>query len=253
MSVPDVHLIQDPARRLYWDEHSRAQDEIKSRKYSNEKEYVRSLIPGLEKWFKVTPAVQGLHFTGAPVQFDLLLEPTGILKFCQFPWFVIEAKYMLFTKSLGDATNAYLQALEYRNAVVLDRRFEDTPIFNKRPPAVMVCSDLIDTGNPGRVNDVCILSRAFGRRGVYSCTLDDYGNFLCYTKHGLVFTSRAMTRVNLKNHTALRTNGGVAEKTDILFLLRGDEDPVELTTAVKDAAVKILAAELPEHELKDKQ
>jgi len=199
--------------------------------YFSEKLYIEYIVPKLKQWFTVYTQVNAFHYSGRSLRYDLLVIPTdeAVGRVCQFPWFVIETKLDIYNNKYKEISEAYMQAYEYRNTVVNDTRFVGTPLHGVRPPAVMLCSDI--TGrlfkDEGR-REWDWISRTFGRRGVYSFYVDD-ATAMAFTHHGHVFNYMGQRLCNMKNHSALRFSGGIADWSSFKLLLTSDGEYREMT------------------------
>jgi hypothetical protein len=201
--------------------------------YTSEKEYVAYLKGCLSTWLILTENVRALHYSGKILKYDLLAVPRTpeIAKHCQFPFFAIEVKYHLFDKKLKDISEAYMQAFEYRNTIIVDKRFIGTEMYEKRPGAVCLCSDYDRKWNSPETH---VLSRTLGRRGVYGM----WANQQCaiaFTDHGDVFRLAARGwSMTAGGHTALTFSSGIPDWHSLRFILSNDKGMEELTEHVRE-------------------
>jgi hypothetical protein len=149
---------------------------------------------------------------------------------------VIEAKYCLYDNGYKEVSEAYMQAFEYRNAQIIDKRFAHHEAYRMRPPAVFLCSDLIRKHIPDyRAQSFEWISRTLGRRGVYALSVTEHTVY-AFTDHGKIFDLCNPDSCVLTNHTALRFSGGISDWNTIQFLLSSDNKIAEFTEEIAETA-----------------
>lgn len=220
--------------------------------YTSEREYVDYLVSSLSQWLTLTPNVRAMHYSGRILKYDLLAVPKtpAIAEICQFKFFAIEVKYHLYGKKLKEITEAYFQAFEYRNTMIVDARFANTAMFRQRPGAVCLCSDY---AHKWLRPETAVLSRTFGRRGVYGMWANRL-NAVAFTDHGDVFKLAAKgwkVREDGSGHTALKFSSGVPEWQTIKFVLTADNSMTDLATEVHAHVITVPPPINPEDVLDD--
>lgn len=219
--------------------------------YEDEPAYTRYLIKCFSTWFNVTPKVWALHYgIDNLLQYDLVLVPRteDVAVHCRFPLMVVEIKYRLYSNKYSTLTDAYFQAHDYRETMIVDDRFKKTPFYRRRPDALFVCSDLV-TKERRRTEEFAWATRAFGRRGVYAMVVDET-NMVCFTDHGEIFNLMDPNPKLATDHTARTFAGGVPEWTTIKCLFSTDGRLKETSDAVLEQAKQHIPPELPEEFLK---